>query len=1217
MTRPPNASTHGEHEAWLPPPGAWHGPIEARPTRQTHTTPSSYLSLAALFLIGVAAVLWLRHEAIVVWLLAEGLIGEQGTRTLSERLQRAGLVFGIAGAVAGTALAAHGLRLVYGWPPVHRFAAPLVEWLHRLLRSIWRPIGAVLLAVRSAITLALRRAWHAASTALEGIRSVAAAVLRRLWRGISAVARPVALGVRRVGRVLWRMLSAVWLTCSAAARHAGRAVAAMTRAVWLVLVAVVGQLGLIVVLPLYAAWLAVSMLSRILGQAIASAARAVEARLRALARPVAVAAGALWVAVTTIVGTARSALSRVARNLGQAIASAARAVEAGLRALGRPAAIAAAATRDFALTVARTVTLALAAVARVLRRAIVLPLYASWVVIAGAARLVGWVLPAVARASAEALRELSRRVAIVASVLRARFVTIARPLWLGVSAIVQTTAAALLALRLGVASAIRQLRTRFLAALKLAAAPLLRLSRWVVLAVARPFLLTVLTLTSAAGAGARAVWIGASTPLRGLWQAMTGAALVLRRSMSAVAAAGRRGGAGCWWIAKLVARTGAMAVLTVWELGRAATGAAQGQRGVSAMFEATTRERMLSLIATIWVLGIGGFFLVGLLRPPPPEPTVVVEHWATGHLFRDGLLREMADEFNDEEHRMPDGTRIVIKVWNVPSQLQGDYLIERIRDGVAIDLEGITDGYVLPNYSDPTIVTPSSAHWLVDVNYELGHEVVDLAAAPSIVRPVIGIVTYEDMARCLGWPEQELGFADILALRADPEGWAAYPCAKAEWGQRPLMAFTDPATSSTGRSLLLALYAIAAGKLPEDLTAADVTDPKVVRYVKEFQGLVDHYLIGTTVLNTKIHQGPRYGHFFIMPEDNLIHLYEGTERAFIGGVKVTPPPIEERMVMIYPSEGSMPRSNCGCIVQAPWVSDQQVEAAEEWLDFLREDDQQRAFMAAGFRPGTDISLADPSSKITSEFGLDPTKPSAVLNPSLIDPAVAAAIDESWVDVKRPAIVTFVVDTSGSMLGKKLREAQDGLVAALDAMAANNQVGLVAFDNEVHSRVPVGPLAQNRFAIADAVHALRAGGETALYDAIKAGIEMTDTAEGPPNAIRAVVVLTDGRANRGRTRLDDLIKLMSRDEVSVAFSGMDGESAYDTRGNQVGKESIVGIRLAVPSGHPDQPVQVFFIGIGDDADLDIGRLLAGATSAEFQGVTEEDLAHLLAEISGYF
>ncbi len=101
-------------------------------------------------------------------------------------------------------------------------------------------------------------------------------------------------------------------------------------------------------------------------------------------------------------------------------------------------------------------------------------------------------------------------------------------------------------------------------------------------------------------------------------------------------------------------------------------------------------------------------------------------------------------------------------------------------------------------------------------------------------------------------------------------------------------------------------------------------------YVKEFQGLVGHYLIGTTVLNTKIHQGPRYGHFFSTPEDNLIHLNEGTERAFINGVKVQPPPIAPgSMVMICPKEGSMPRSNCACIVQADWVTPEQIEAAQQ------------------------------------------------------------------------------------------------------------------------------------------------------------------------------------------------------------------------------------------------------------------------------------------------
>ena len=163
----------------------------------------------------------------------------------------------------------------------------------------------------------------------------------------------------------------------------------------------------------------------------------------------------------------------------------------------------------------------------------------------------------------------------------------------------------------------------------------------------------------------------------------------------------------------------------------------------------------------------------------------------------------------------------------------------------------------------------------------------------------------------------------------------------------------------------------------------------------------------------------------------------------------------------------MPRSNCGCIVQASWVSEDQAEAAQQWIDFLLEDEQQRTFMAAGFRPGTEISLDDPNSKITHEFGLDPTGPTTVLNPSLIDPAVAAAIDEAWVDVKRPGIFTLVVDTSGSMRGTRLEEAQAALYLALDKMEPTSQVGLIAFDDAIHSQVPVWPVTENRFAIAAA------------------------------------------------------------------------------------------------------------------------------------------------------
>ena len=103
-----------------------------------------------------------------------------------------------------------------------------------------------------------------------------------------------------------------------------------------------------------------------------------------------------------------------------------------------------------------------------------------------------------------------------------------------------------------------------------------------------------------------------------------------------------------------------------------------------------------------------------------------------------------------------------------------------------------------------------------------------------------------------------------------------------------------------------------------------------------------------------------------------------------------------------------------------------------------------------------------------------------------------------VDVKRPGIVTFVVDTSGSMSGEKIRQAKDGMKAALDAMAPNNQVGFLSFADQVQPGVDVAPLTENKFLIAEAVDELKADGQTALYDAISAGVQMTDAVDGDPD-----------------------------------------------------------------------------------------------------------------------
>ena len=138
----------------------------------------------------------------------------------------------------------------------------------------------------------------------------------------------------------------------------------------------------------------------------------------------------------------------------------------------------------------------------------------------------------------------------------------------------------------------------------------------------------------------------------------------------------------------------------------------------------------------------------------------------------------------------------------------------------------------------------------------------------------------------------------------------------------------------------------------------------------------------------------------------------------------------------------------------------------------------------------------------------------------------------------------------------------------------------------------------------------------MYEAVKAGIKMTDGASYEADAIRAVVVLTDGQANEGGTKLDDLIRMMSSSELDIVqFRGFEDDSwARDEDGRQVAKEELSGTGLTVDTRYP---VQIFFIGIGDDADLQVGRLLAEATGAEFQGVTEKDLANVLEEFSKYF
>ena len=617
---------------------------------------------------------------------------------------------------------------------------------------------------------------------------------------------------------------------------------------------------------------------------------------------------------------------------------------------------------------------------------------------------------------------------------------------------------------------------------------------------------------------------------------------------------------------------------------------------------------LTSVAITLIVLALIGAVAVRVSAGDRSRGSVTIVHWSTGHLLREdpGLrsLRQMAEEFNAANYRTAGGKDIEVEVHYIVGASQYPELVSRVTRGAPLNA-GIPD---------PTLVTPAASHWLVNVNHEVGHEVIDLSDTDSrsIARTYAGIVTSREMATCLGWPERTLGYADIIALRDDPRGWSAYPCADPSWGQKPLVAFTDPTTSDAGRSVLLTLYAMATGKAPEELELEDVYNPSAVAYVEHFQTLVDHYMINSRAVNTKVYQGPRFGHFFIMPEDNLIHLKDGTEATLTGGQEETPPPLDRSMVMIYPKEGSHLRENCACLVKASWVTAEQVEGSEEWFQYLRKDEQQRSFMDAGFRPATNLSMA--GSKLADpKYGINLASPTTVLRAERIDPAVAVAIDAQWQHVKRPSIVTVVVDRSGSMDGEKMSQAKDGLLRLFANMAQTIQVGLVSFSDTTTTVAEIAPLAATRYRLTDAVTRMKPGGNTALFDAIKRGVQMSDNAAGPDGAIGAVVVLTDGVANHG-IRLDDIVELASKQESPVtSCSGLAGDLSCRAGSQLIDLRDVLGMSLALDTTHE---VQIFFIGLGE-ADIQVGRILAEATNAEYHGATEKDLAEVLEEFGKYF
>ena len=507
------------------------------------------------------------------------------------------------------------------------------------------------------------------------------------------------------------------------------------------------------------------------------------------------------------------------------------------------------------------------------------------------------------------------------------------------------------------------------------------------------------------------------------------------------------------------------------------------------------------------------------------------------------LLGDLADDFNDSGATV-DGTCIDVEVQKVASGVAA----ERLADG----WDTATDG------PRPVIWSPASSAWGQILNQRLSTAGKPAMATDpvSFMNTPLVIAMPRPMAEALGWPDQPIGWSDILALSRSANGWAdeGHP----EWG-RFRLGKTNPNYSTSGLHALIAQTYAATGKTA-GLSSEDLQNPTVQQYGRDIESSVVHYGdITMTFLNNWFRADRRgtalnYASAVAVEEKSLIDYNAGNPDGELDqGEKPRPP--RTPLVAIYPTEGTLYSDNPLFVLDADWVSGPQRAAAQQFQKFVMEPKNQEKVLKFGFRPGNPaVAVGAP---ITADNGVDPNQPQ-----TLLEVPSGAVMDEllgRWAEQRKGARVMLVIDVSGSMGDPadpsdpggptKLDLAKEAVIDGLDSFKAEDLVGVRIFTSGIDGGsadfvdlAPVQAIGPNRERIKNQVDQLSPLNGTPLYSVTQRSYDQMLTGYDPA-LINAVILLTDGRNDDGNAA-DDRDQLQSL--LADVKNSNDGENSRPVR-----------------------------------------------------------------------
>ncbi|WP_272459980.1 vWA domain-containing protein [Polyangium jinanense] len=127
--------------------------------------------------------------------------------------------------------------------------------------------------------------------------------------------------------------------------------------------------------------------------------------------------------------------------------------------------------------------------------------------------------------------------------------------------------------------------------------------------------------------------------------------------------------------------------------------------------------------------------------------------------------------------------------------------------------------------------------------------------------------------------------------------------------------------------------------------------------------------------------------------------------------------------------------------------------------------------------------------------------------------------------ERPHLsVHLVLDVSGSMQGESIKQAREAASALVDKLAPTDDFSLVTFSTDAEVKIPDGPVGARREAIKKVIAEIKEGGGTNISSGLELGYAQAETKTIPQDAVKVVLLLSDGRANSGIKSASGISKL---------------------------------------------------------------------------------------------